>query len=87
MRYRYTIQLEKVSRPALSSIQASSTCRPPGVKDGVAELVGANPKLEKVIILTEKVSQKGFGDDTRHMPDKRRGRLRGKLPRSGGRLE
>ena len=31
---------------------------PSGVKDGVAELVGANPKLKKVIILTEKVSQK-----------------------------
>ena len=31
---------------------------PSGVKDGVAELVGANPNLKKVIILTEKVSQK-----------------------------
>ncbi len=31
---------------------------PSGVKDGVAELVGANPDLEKIIILTEKVSQK-----------------------------
>ncbi|MEE8575533.1 MAG: CoA-binding protein, partial [Thermodesulfobacteriota bacterium] len=30
---------------------------PAGVKDGVSELVKANPKLEKVIILTEKVSQ------------------------------
>ena len=36
---------------------------PSGVRDGVAELVRCNPKLEKVIILTEKVSVR----DARHI--------------------
>ena len=42
--------------PATASTAASSTCRRPAARDGVAELIRVNPELNKIFIVTEKLS-------------------------------
>ncbi len=44
------------STTASPSTPGSSTCRPPRVRDGVAELIRVNPGLRKIVMITEKVS-------------------------------
>ena len=49
-------QRARRSRGGHSSTPASSTCRRPRLRDGVAELIRVNPELEKIFIMTEKMS-------------------------------